>query len=1268
MLQKKLFHYPNKFFFLIFFNIISLIFNNNSYLEKELNLDYTHSLALINGNVFIIHKNGVKVYDYNYSITIYEYNFGGIPIISSEDDNNFTSIIQCNDNEQYVIAIIKDNIYIFSAKGQYLSHKPINLFSDFLSNNYYKYYSFLYYKYLNNIYYFILSFINNEGKIKIIELQLDKNYNINSKLIFHNITDEIIRVISDSISCHIMDYSNSNVLGCVYGKNISNSIDNKIMLILFESENNFKMINETVIYSTYINIKNLFVKTTIGEDKSKLFFNIYDKDSTNIEMHVFDLTSFKLKHINNAQCAINTSKFNIEYFKYTDQYITSCQINSGISLLIIKYNSNVDSIEIGSYASIESKNCSLINFDILLLVYGKKYSIIGNCICNNDNTQIYNFPSHLSFDLVIIPSDEPDLSILNNSSFINYQTFAIENTDSFDTSYSELNIIQTSESINSSEPNIIKQTESIKLNYKCPINCLECNEDILPLNLCIQCNEEEGYYKSIPTIINGTKYYKCYNQETKPVNYYFNQENKYYEPCYSKCKTCDFQGNEEINNCTSCKNSYIFQPNEINSTNCVLKCRYYYYFSFEQYFCTENNQCPLEASLLIKNRSQCIDNCKKDKEYQFRYNYECLSKCPEDTIENKDNVCEMKNKKKCYSYTDFLQNVDFDSLKSDNFKILIKKYITGFNGSDYHVDFYQSQNYTLTIYKKTECLKELGMTSSIIDFGECYKKIQKQYNLENNNLIVLIADFFDDKKLVKTLFYFFDPNIGTNLTIGEICSDNSLIIEKSLNYYQELNIEQAKFFENQDINVFNSSDIFYNDLCYFFKSPNGKDVPIKDRIKLFYPNVTFCEDGCSNIGVNLTSMKAICECKMKDILSGRKDVAKFIGLEDFTEFFEEISLNVITCYKTIIQLKYFVKCYGGFITMFFIIIQTIYVIIAIRKSIVKMKVITFWILENYNNFLNSHRIITSPPKRKKKSPHIVIYSENSNSQNDTKYKLNQFKSTFEPKNSNNKINSFEDSKIRNDFNNLNIKSNINLKISEDKKIDLEEYLLTSLDDLDFDKAVVKENRTFCGMFFDRLIVKQMIINLFYSNNWIIPRSIKIILFIIKIDLYIVVNALFYNEDYISNLYYSNKKETFLSFIPRSLNRIIYTSLVSTVLDFMISLLFPTEHKIKNILIRKKNNIKEMKIKIIESMKKIINNYYILIILSYVITIISWFYISCFNNVYPYIKNEWIKSSIVIIVVKQIISFAGCFLFTILRFVSIKLKSEKLFRLSNYLFK
>ena len=121
------------------------------------------------------------------------------------------------------------------------------------------------------------------------------------------------------------------------------------------------------------------------------------------------------------------------------------------------------------------------------------------------------------------------------------------------------------------------------------------------------------------------------------------------------------------------------------------------------------------------------------------------------------------------------------------------------------------------------------------------------------------------------------------------------------------------------------------------------------------------------------------------------------------------------------------------------------------------------------------------------------------------------------------------------------------------------------------------------------------------------------------------------------LYYLDKEECFLDFVPRSLNRIIYTSVASTILDFIISLLFPPENKIKRILIRKKNNIKEMKNKVLISIKNIINNYWIFFGISYLLTIISWYYISCFNNVYPYLKIEWIKSSVFILIVMQFLS-------------------------------
>ena len=75
----------------------------------------------------------------------------------------------------------------------------------------------------------------------------------------------------------------------------------------------------------------------------------------------------------------------------------------------------------------------------------------------------------------------------------------------------------------------------------------------------------------------------------------------------------------------------------------------------------------------------------------------------------------------------------------------------------------------------------------------------------------------------------------------------------------------------------------------FFESPNGKDVPLKERFLLFYPNVTFCDDSCNNIGVNLTSMKAICECKLKNLLDGTKGATKLVGL-DFSNI-----LKVLVC-------------------------------------------------------------------------------------------------------------------------------------------------------------------------------------------------------------------------------------------------------------------------------------------------------------------------------------------------------------------------------------
>ena len=106
-----------------------------------------------------------------------------------------------------------------------------------------------------------------------------------------------------------------------------------------------------------------------------------------------------------------------------------------------------------------------------------------------------------------------------------------------------------------------------------------------------------------------------------------------------------------------------------------------------------------------------------------------------------------------------------------------------------------------------------------------------------------------------TTYTFSDPLTGEILNSSKICANESIIINEDVKSLME-NLEDKKqefilFLTNQQVDVFNISDRFYNDLCYFFESPNGKDIPLKDRISVFFPNITLCDKDCKNIGVDL---------------------------------------------------------------------------------------------------------------------------------------------------------------------------------------------------------------------------------------------------------------------------------------------------------------------------------------------------------------------------------------------------------------------------------
>ena len=69
-------------------------------------------------------------------------------------------------------------------------------------------------------------------------------------------------------------------------------------------------------------------------------------------------------------------------------------------------------------------------------------------------------------------------------------------------------------------------------------------------------------------------------------------------------------------------------------------------------------------------------------------------------------------------------------------------------------------------------------------------------------------------------------------------------------------------------------------------------------------------------------------------------------------------------------------------------------------------------------------------------------------------------------------------------------------------------------------------------------------------------------------------------------------------------------------------------------------------------------------MTFVILLSSLYYILCFNYVYPKTQIEWVKSTILIIIIMQLLSVLKCLFETIFRFLSFKCESEKIFKFSK----
>ena len=815
--------------------------------------------------------------------------------------------------------------------------------------------------------------------------------------------------------------------------------------------------------------------------------------------------------------------------------------------------------------------------------------------------------------------------------------------------------------------------------------CKECNTESNEMKLCISCDES---YEKVNYTRIFSKYFDCVKKENLQNKYYKDTSSNQYKPCYEKCKKCSGPGNATSHNCLECDVNYMFRPGDNPHNNCVVYSEFYYLSPYGEYKPLNSPQCPEEAKFKINNEEDqkiaCIYDCKMDKVYKYLYNGNCIKSCSEiEGTQNVSFICKETNINNIYVSENPIYLNKNDSIK--DLQTLAMTYAQEFNYTNKHISVYKNNEITVAFYKNKNIIDDTNLTLPNIDFGDCYEKVKNFYNITEENLIIAIAD-----KKVKnhpsTFYLFFDPETGRKLDAGEICKNETIEVKENLlnmldtkNENYDLQVSLTK----QGINIFDINDPYYKDICYDFENPKKRDIALKDRIQETFVNVTLCDDGCVNTGIDVTNNEATCNCKFNDVTNNdliHENAALEYLVGEVFDFINSSNIMVLKCYKYIF--KHFKRSYGAILVLSLFGLSTIFALIFYLIELTKMKRYIFTLTEKFSAFLLEYPNLAKffPPKKRniKNNEEKVIKFPN---QNDDEEKLKNL-------HKNNK------SSTRRTINNLpNIKQSINsenliinnkkgtfIGIKEKQNAEIitndinkgkaikkyfKEYLSTSPDEMEYDDAIKKDKRSFGRYFLDSLEEKQSLAYTFFASDPINTRMIKLILFFLNINLYFVVCGLFFSESYISELYNINEEdENFFSFIPRTIDKIIYTTLVTGFIGYLTDFFFLNEKKIKGIFKREKDNRVVLKRSITLLIGEIQKRYTSFIIMSFVIFVISFYYILCFNYVYPKTQIEWIKSSILIIIIMQILSILKCLFETIFRILSFKCESEKLYKISK----
>ena len=530
-----------------------------------------------------------------------------------------------------------------------------------------------------------------------------------------------------------------------------------------------------------------------------------------------------------------------------------------------------------------------------------------------------------------------------------------------------------------------------------------------------------------------------------------------------------------------------------------------------------------------------------------------------------------------------------------------------------------------------------------------------------------------------------------------ICKDVKVAVERS----------PPKNITNDDIDKYNTSSPYYNDICYVADSDDGTDISLSDRKETFKKNnLSLCELDCDYTYYNLETQKATCSCGIKtEIATDGGGLDKDALIKGFTDINNIANIKMMYCYKTVFNKKYIFKNLGFFIIGAIIVLNLIFLLLflfkyyneltkeieKIKKNVLKNRKMFNIInqkkrniLNNFNNIKetknaksykskiklnkNNKKLITRKPNRfiniNKNRPHKIknqininnnkfIYSvkKNNNLDNTSSGRI-PIISNKNLKNRTQKVISFN--KARNN----NKTKFLTTKNSKSQKLPKTKLNISELNNLPFKEALAKDKRTFLEYYFSLVKLDHPFLYIFNSDDFN-SQIIKVSIFSFNIASDIATNALFYNDSTMHKIYVDHGSYNLVYQLPQ----IIYSVIISAVLSIIIKVLGLTQSNILNfkkaLYITSDIKMKEKKLYTILKIKFAFYYFIIFLFLG-----AFWYYVTCFCGIYRNTQMHLIKDSLCSFFTSLLTPFAVNILPGFLRIFALKKKYKCVYVLSQ----